>query len=140
MKIKCLGVTKETCSVPSIAAAESTAPSSVWVSGRSSTFPAFFILSVLFLSTVPFFCLRLRDTSKRETKHLVTIAELEARQAAPHELGLAPASWRSSPRASSMRHASRQHWTAVSFFFPVWVASATSCRPAASSTGSLPET
>lgn len=48
-----------------------------------------------------------------------------------------PASWRSSPRASSIRHASRQHWMAASFFLPVWVTSATSCRPKASSTGSL---
>lgn len=48
-----------------------------------------------------------------------------------------PASWRSSPRASSIRQASRQHWMAASFFLPVWVTSATSCRPNASSTGSL---
>ncbi len=51
-----------------------------------------------------------------------------------------PASCRSSPLASSIRHASRQHWMAASFFFPVWVTSATSWRPMASSTGSLTET
>lgn len=50
-----------------------------------------------------------------------------------------PASWRSSPLASSIRQASRQHWIAASFFFPVCVTSATSCRPRASSTGNLTE-
>lgn len=48
-----------------------------------------------------------------------------------------PASWRNSPLASSIRQASRQQWIAASFFLPVCVTSATSCRPKASSTGSL---
>uniref|UniRef100_A0A8C5FBP7 Si:dkey-16j16.4 n=1 Tax=Gadus morhua TaxID=8049 RepID=A0A8C5FBP7_GADMO len=52
-------------------------------------------------------------------------------------LDASPASWRSTPLASKMRQDSRQHWMAASFFFPVWVTSATSCLPEASSTGSL---
>ena len=48
-----------------------------------------------------------------------------------------PASCRSNPKVSRIRQASSEHWIIASFFFPEWMASATSCFPVESSTGNL---
>lgn len=48
-----------------------------------------------------------------------------------------PASCRSNPNVSRIRQASSEHCIIASFFFPEWMASATSCFPVESSTGNL---